>query len=63
MSPQTTFDAARKRSVLHELFELLLTGMHKEGAAKNEWLMPFDPAPSSFRRKSASRSPRRRRPF
>ena len=66
MNDTTTFSRATKRSVLDEFFELLLTGFRTDGAVKNEWLMPFEPGPSSFRRKSAERrpaQPRWRRPF
>jgi hypothetical protein len=68
MSNTTTFSSDRpaKRSFLDKFFELLLTAFRTDGAVKNEWLMPFEPGPSSFRRKSVERrpaKPRRRRPF
>jgi hypothetical protein len=61
-----SLDRTKKRSILHEFFELLLNIFGDDGPIKNEWLMPFEPGPSSFRRKSAERrpaKPRRRRPF
>jgi hypothetical protein len=51
------------RSVLDEVFELLLQCFRAPGAVKNEWLMPFDPGPSSFQRKQMRPPKRRRRPF
>ncbi len=54
-----------ERHVLHEFFEFLLNCFHGDGAVRNEWLMPFDPGPSSFPRNQDRRRPavRRRRPF
>jgi hypothetical protein len=45
---------ATKSAVLREFFELLLDCFHTDGAAKNDWLMPFDPGPSSLKRKAMS---------
>jgi hypothetical protein len=59
-------DRPAKRSFLDEFFELLVNSFRDDGAVKNEWLMPFEPGPSSFRRKPTERrpaKPRRRRPF
>ncbi len=53
------------RSLSHELFELLLRIFGAADTFKNEWLMPFDPSPSSFPRRQDRRRPikRRRRAF
>jgi len=58
-------DGAGRTSVLHEFFELLLSAFRTDGEVKNEWLMPFEPGPSSFPRKPAAPKPAkpRRRPF
>ena len=58
-------ERAGRTSVLHEFFELLLNAFRTDGAVKNEWLMPFEPGPSSFPRKPAVPKPAkpRRRPF
>jgi hypothetical protein len=68
MDNTTAFSSDRpaKRSFLDEFFEMLLNVFGNDSAVKNEWLMPFEPGPSSFRRKPAERrptKPRRRRPF
>jgi hypothetical protein len=56
MNDTTTFhtDFSRKSSVLREFIELVLDSFRADGAVKNEWLMPFDPGPSSFKRKAMS---------
>ncbi len=45
---------ASKSSVLREFFELLFDCFHSNDAVKNDRLMPFDPGPSSLKRKSMS---------
>jgi hypothetical protein len=59
---------ADKPSVWREFLELLRASFHRSGPEKNEWLMPFEPGPSSFRRETpverkVIKPRRRRRPF
>jgi len=72
MGQSTTCSSDRgdsyKTSVWRELLELLRSSFHTSGPVKNEWLVPFEPGPSSFRRQTpverrVLKPRRRRRPF
>jgi hypothetical protein len=49
-----TSDKATKDSPLREFIALLRNSFRTGGAVKNEWLMPFDPGPSTFKRPAMS---------
>lgn len=47
-------------SVLRELFDLIVDSFRPRGpsTSKNEWAMPFDPTPSSYKRNFRGRVPK-----